>query len=180
MLSEEGTNNLTGTELEEWGKVALERIYEQHAPVVARASPKILTALAKKIPKEQTEKRPGPSGIGLTYITGHQAIKISNEILGPDGWCSEILKVDTTYRLEGKEHVYESVCQMRVYALGVFHDDIGHGDGRLKEKLKSREKAEKEAVTDATKRALRKFGEALGNSLYDKKHVQSLNTITNK
>lgn len=180
-------STLTGTELDEWGKVAIERIYENHNPeveyhsrVIARASPKTLKALATKIPKELTEKRPGPGGVGLTYFAGHNAIGEANKIFGPDGWCSEILKIDSTYHAEGKDHVYETVCQMRVYALGVFHDDIGHGDGKLKEKLKAREKSEKEAVTDATKRALRKFGEALGNCLYDKKYVQSLNAITNK
>lgn len=185
------SGNLTITEIEEYETKFIEdpRLlapYESHAPVVERprflqgASPQVVRALGTKIPKEMTQKRPGPGGIALTYLTGHKAIEQANTILGHDGWCSEILKVETTTRMDGKQYVYETSAQMRVYALGVFHDDIGHGEGKNDNKLKARESAEKEAITDAEKRALRHFGEALGNSLYDKKHLQSFNTITNK
>jgi len=36
------------------------------------------------------------------------------------------------------------------------------------------EKAKKEAVSDALKRALRQFGHALGNCVYDKEHVRKV------
>jgi len=57
---------------------------------------------------------------------------------------------------------------------GAYHEDVGCGLADNRNKGGALEKAKKEAVTDATKRALRLFGDALGNSLYDKKHVQNL------
>ncbi len=52
---------------------------------------------------------------------------------------------------------------------GCFHEDIGFGHSEgVKEKGKALEKAKKQAISDARKRALRLFGQALGNSVYDK------------
>lgn len=51
--------------------------------------------------------------------------------------------------------------------------DIGYGSAdNLKLKSQVYEKAKKQAVTDAIKRTLRTFGNALGNCLYDKSHVR--------
>jgi recombination DNA repair RAD52 pathway protein len=41
---------------------------------------------------------------------------------------------------------------------GTFHEDVGYGDAKLKGKADSLEKARKQAVSDARKRALRLFG----------------------
>jgi DNA repair and recombination protein RAD52 len=52
---------------------------------------------------------------------------------------------------------------------GTYHEDIGYGHiENCKGKAAAFEKAKKEAVTDAMKRALRNFGNVLGNCLYDK------------
>merc|ERR1712042_195970 len=56
---------------------------------------------------------------------------------------------------------------------GVFHEDIGYGTSEgQRSKALSIEKARKEAVTDGLKRALKSFGNALGNCLSDKDYVR--------
>ena len=57
---------------------------------------------------------------------------------------------------------------------GSYHEDVGCGIGDAKQRGAAIEKAKKECVTDATKRALRLFGPALGNSVYNKDHMKSL------
>ena len=56
---------------------------------------------------------------------------------------------------------------------GAFHEDIGYGQSEgMRSKALSIEKARKEAVTDALKRALKSFGNVLGNCLNDKDYVR--------
>lgn len=53
--------------------------------------------------------------------------------------------------------------------------DIGYGHiENCKGKAAAFEKAKKEAATDAMKRALRTFGNVLGNCLYDKDYLQRI------
>ncbi len=56
---------------------------------------------------------------------------------------------------------------------GAFHEDIGYGTAEgMRSKALSIEKARKEAVTDGLKRALRCFGNGMGNCLSDKNFVR--------
>merc|ERR1711874_154175 len=56
---------------------------------------------------------------------------------------------------------------------GVFHEDVGYGVSEgMRSKALSIEKARKEAATDGLKRALKSFGNALGNCLNDKEYVK--------
>lgn len=56
--------------------------------------------------------------------------------------------------------------------------DIGYGHiENCKGKAAAFEKAKKEAATDALKRALRNFGNVLGNCLYDKDYLQKVTKI---
>lgn len=61
---------------------------------------------------------------------------------------------------------------------GTFHEDIGYGHiENCKGKAAAFEKAKKEAATDAMKRALRTFGNVLGNCLYDKEYLAKVTKI---
>lgn len=61
---------------------------------------------------------------------------------------------------------------------GTFHEDIGYGHiENCKGKAAAFEKAKKEAATDALKRALRNFGNVLGNCLYDKDYLQKVTKL---
>lgn len=55
---------------------------------------------------------------------------------------------------------------------GTYHEDLGYGHiENCKGKAAAFEKAKKEATTDALKRALRQFGNVLGNCIYDKQYL---------
>ena len=60
---------------------------------------------------------------------------------------------------------------------GAFHEDVGYGVSEgMRSKALSLEKARKEACTDGLKRALKSFGNALGNCLSDKDYVRYVAT----
>jgi DNA repair and recombination protein RAD52 len=63
---------------------------------------------------------------------------------------------------------------------GAFQEDIGHGKCENKSKATAIENPKKEAVSDARKRALRAFGNALGNTVYDKDYLSSIRIPTKK
>ena len=55
---------------------------------------------------------------------------------------------------------------------GAFHEDVGYGCAtNMPTDVEATEKALKSAVSDATKRALRVFGDRLGNCLTDKQFI---------
>lgn len=61
---------------------------------------------------------------------------------------------------------------------GTFHEDIGYGTvENVKGKGAAFEKAKKEGSTDALKRALRNFGNVLGNCLYDKDYLTKIQKV---
>ena len=56
--------------------------------------------------------------------------------------------------------------------------DIGYGHiENCKGKAAAFEKAKKEGTTDALKRALRNFGNVLGNCIYDKEYVSKVTKV---
>lgn len=58
---------------------------------------------------------------------------------------------------------------------GTFHEDTGYGVAEnAKGKAAAYEKARKEAATDGLKRAIRMFGNALGNCIYDKNYLRNI------
>ncbi len=61
---------------------------------------------------------------------------------------------------------------------GTFHEDVGFGSiENARSKAAAFEKAKKEATTDALKRALRTFGNVLGNCLYDKVYLGNVSKM---
>lgn len=58
------------------------------------------------------------------------------------------------------------------------HQDIGYGHiENCKGKAPAFEKAKKEGTTDGLKRALRNFGNVLGNCVYDKEYVAKVTKL---
>ena len=61
---------------------------------------------------------------------------------------------------------------------GTFHEDVGYGHmENCKGKAAAFEKAKKEGTTDALKRALRSFGNVLGNCIYDKEYLKQVTKV---
>lgn len=114
------------------------------------------------------------SGMNLSYLEGWDAIGIANQIFGFDGWSSDV--VDLTHiatdeyqgrNKTGWQTAYRATVKVSID--GQVHSDCGFGNGiSYANAIESHEMAEKEAVTDALKRALRHWGDQFGLCLYDK------------
>ncbi len=116
------------------------------------------------LPKTAVSKRKQGS-FEVSYIEGWFAIEQANNIFGHDGWS---MKVDSLEFFEGGKG-HEAIARVRVEVQLedrlVVKEDVGFGSCTVKQ---GRELAAKESVTDAMKRCFRGFGNAFGNSLYDK------------
>ncbi|PXF42102.1 DNA repair protein RAD52-like [Gracilariopsis chorda] len=128
--------------------------------------------------RAETMQRPGPGGMRITYVEGWKVIHEANQIFGFNGWSSQIVQLDTRYVEENRGRFSACVSATVRITLrdGCTREDRGGG---LAENMRSKGeaimKADKEAVTDATKRALKNFGLRLGLSLYDRQHVRDMN-----
>ncbi|KAJ3203123.1 DNA repair protein rad52, partial [Dinochytrium kinnereticum] len=132
--------------------------------------------------QEYMGHRPGPGGSKLTYLEGHRAIGLAHEIFGFDGWSHSIIETTIDYvdigRDGGSVSVGMSVIIRVTLRDGTCHEDFGYGSiENARSKGAAFEKVRKEAVTDGIKRALRAFGNALGNCVYDKDYLKKVNKI---
>ncbi|KAJ3317246.1 DNA repair protein rad52 [Blyttiomyces sp. JEL0837] len=133
--------------------------------------------LAKNLGPENLATRGGPGGSKLTYLEGYRAIAIANEIFGFDGWSHSITDTCVDYcdvtREGNAVSVGISVIVRVTLKNGTYHEDIGYGSiDNAKGKGAAFQKAKKEAVTDALKRAFKSFGNAMGNCVYDKEFLK--------
>ena len=115
-------------------------------------------------------------GHQVDYIEGWRVIELANHILGFNGWSSTIVDLSKDFIEEASPGRYScgySAIVRITLKDGCHHEDVGYGEG-LKQNGRGAaiEMAKKSAVTDAMKRCLRLFGNALGNSIYDKEHCK--------
>ncbi|RXW11356.1 hypothetical protein EST38_g14499 [Candolleomyces aberdarensis] len=148
------------------------------APAVNFAA--LQAKLDRKLGPEYLSQRPGPGGgPGIAYIEGWQIINLANEVFGFNGWSSSVLNITTDfidYSQETKRYNIAVTAQVRVTLRdGISHEDVGVG---LRENASSKglalDKCKKDAVADGLIRALRNFGNLLGNCLYDKSYNQEV------
>ena len=119
----------------------------------------------------------------LSYIEGYYAIDKANEIFGYGSWSKDITELQCVQQTERevsgkKRYDVFYLCRVDISVskdgeesafLGTSFEDVGYGNGSSYAGFgEAHELAAKEAVTDATKRALRHFGAQFGNTLYDK------------
>ncbi|KAG6830451.1 hypothetical protein H0H87_008089, partial [Tephrocybe sp. NHM501043] len=136
--------------------------------------------LNQKLGPEYISQRPGPGGgPKLTYAEGWKIINLANEVFGFNGWNSQVVSLTTDFIDFNEESRRYSVGVTAIIRVtlrdGVFHEDIGYGMlENSKGKGAALDKCKKEAVTDGLKRALRNFGNLLGNCLYDKTYTQEV------
>ncbi|KAF4314235.1 DNA recombination/repair protein Rad52 [Botryosphaeria dothidea] len=138
--------------------------------------------LDKQLGPEFISSRKGPQGRMLYYLPAEKAINLANEVFGFNGWSSSIR--DTTIdfvdqsQSSGKVSLGLSVIIRVTLRDGTYHEDIGYGHiENCTGKAAAFEKAKKEAATDALKRALRTFGNVLGNCLYDKNYEAKISKM---
>lgn len=132
--------------------------------------------LEKQLGPEYISARSGPSGQKVHYISAEKCIALANEVFGFNGWSSSIQNIQVDFVDENPQTLKISLGLSVVVRVtlrdGTYHEDIGYGHiENCKGKAAAFEKAKKEGTTDALKRALRSFGNVLGNCIYDKDYL---------
>ena len=148
----------------------------------AREIATLQSRLDKQLGPEFVSTRPGAGGGKVHYLAAEKAINLANQVFGFNGWSSSIQNVQIDFVDEspanGKISLGLSTIVRITIRDGTFHEDIGYGHiENCKGKAAAFEKAKKEAATDALKRALRNFGNVLGNCLYDKDYLLKVQKI---
>lgn len=138
--------------------------------------------LDKQLGPEYISTRPGNGGGKVHYLAAEKVINLANEVFGFNGWSSAIQNVQIDFVDEnpttGRINLGLSTIVRVTLRDGTYHEDIGYGHcENTKGKAAAFEKAKKEAATDAMKRALRNFGNVLGNCLYDKDYLQRITKV---
>lgn len=136
--------------------------------------------LDKKLGPEYISKRIGFGSSRVAYIEGWRAINLANQIFGYNGWSTEVknIIVDFLDERQGKFSIGCTAIVRVSLADGTYREDIGYGAvENERRKPAAFERAKKSAVTDALKRCLRGFGNALGNCLYDKEFLSRIDKV---
>lgn len=103
-------------------------------------------------------------------------------MFGFNGWSSSIKDVQVDFVEEDtrtqRVNLGLSVTVRVTLRDGTYHEDIGYGNiENARNKAAAFEKAKKEGTTDALKRALRHFGNVLGNCIYDKDYLAKVTKL---
>ncbi|KAH6722569.1 RAD52 DNA repair protein [Leptodontidium sp. MPI-SDFR-AT-0119] len=164
------------------GKVTLnpfEPITPQVSPYTVQEIAILQARLEKQLGPEYISSRTGPSNQKVHYLAAEKSIQLANEVFGFNGWSSQIMDIQVDFVDENPQSMKVSLGLSVIVRVtlrdGTFHEDIGYGHmENAKGKAAAFEKAKKEGTTDGLKRALKNFGNVLGNCLYDKDYVKNV------
>lgn len=136
----------------------------------------------KRLGPEYIATRAGPGNSRVAYLPAEKAINLANEVFGFNGWSSSIQNIQIDFVDEnptkGTISIGLSVVVRVTLRDGTYHEDTGYGGiENCKSKIAAFEKAKKEGTTDALKRALRNFGNVLGNCIYDKDYITKVSKV---
>ncbi|ROW00840.1 hypothetical protein VMCG_06483 [Cytospora schulzeri] len=160
--------------------------FEEAKPRVSEYTAQEIATLQSRLEKqlgpEYLSARTGPSGQKVHYIAAEKCIALANEVFGFNGWSSAIKEVQVDFVDENPQTLKISLGLSVIVRVtlrdGTFHEDIGYGHiENCKGKAAAFEKAKKEGTTDALKRALRNFGNVLGNCIYDKEYLKKVTKL---
>ena len=159
--------------------------FEETRPRVTEYTAQEIATLQSRLDKqlgpEYISSRPGAAGQKVHYLAAEKVINLANEVFGFNGWSSAIQNIHIDFVDEaqsGRVSLGLSVIVRVTLKDGTFHEDVGYGHiENCKGKAAAFEKAKKEGTTDALKRALRTFGNILGNCIYDKDFVAKVTKI---
>lgn len=140
----------------------------------------IARKLSRQLGPEYLSYRSSGGG-KVPYLEGWRVINLANEIFGFDGWSTEVKSSNVEYcdiTANGTFNVGMNTVVRVTLKSGSFHEDTGFGHiENARSKAMAYDKCRKEATTDAMKRALRLFGNALGNCLYDGSYTRQVNQM---
>ncbi|NXT63872.1 RAD52 protein, partial [Chaetops frenatus] len=137
-------------------------------------------ALRQRLGPDYISSRQAGGGQKVCYIEGHKVVSLANEMFGFNGWAHSVTQQNVDFVDLNNGKFYVGVCAFVKVQLkdGSYHEDVGYGVSEgLKSKALSLEKARKEAVTDGLKRALKCFGNALGNCILDKEYLRAVSKL---
>jgi len=153
-------------------------------PFSLKEKASIGTELCTPPPRQEISFKPGPYGKRIFYMEGWKLIHEANRIFGFDGWSSTVLDTSHHFAEKLEDGKYSVCCTALVRVTlknGITREDRGGGTSSWSlSKGESIISAEKEAVTDATKRALRSFGPRFGLCLRDPVFIQHLRRQENR
>ena len=115
-------------------------------------------ALKQHLSADYVSFRPAPGGGEVAYLEGGRATELANSIFGFNGWSTMIRSLIVDYYNPvrgGKAEVFVTAVVRIILKDGTFHEDVGTGSATGLSKDAAVEKAKKQAVTDAKKRALK-------------------------
>jgi len=141
---------------------------------------RIASNLRKSLGPEYISSRSGPGGQKINYLEGWKATHLANEIFGFNGWSNRIMDTTVDYvDIDNGKISLGLSCIVRITLKdGTYREDVGYGSmENAKSKGAAFDKAKKEAVTDAMKRALKNLGPALGACLYDKEFLKKIKSV---
>ncbi|KAF4584114.1 DNA repair and recombination protein rhm52 [Ophiocordyceps camponoti-floridani] len=148
----------------------------------AREIATMASKLDKQLGPEYISSRSGPGGSLVHYLTAEKCIGLANEVFGFNGWSSSIQNIQVDFADENAQTQRVSIGLSVIVRVtlrdGTYHEDIGYGSiENARGKAMAFEKAKKEGTTDGLKRALRSFGNVLGNCIYDKDYVKQVTKV---
>jgi DNA repair and recombination protein RAD52 len=113
------------------------------------------------------------------YLTAEKCITLANEVFGFNGWSSSIQNIQIDFADENPQTQRVSIGLSVIVRItlrdGTYHEDVGYGSiDNARGKAMAFEKAKKEGTTDGLKRALRSFGNLLGNCIYDQDYIKQV------
>jgi len=137
--------------------------------------------LQQKLGKRELSWRDGARG-PVGFLTTGCAAELANETFGARGWSSTVRSVAVDYvehdpSSGGWNAAATAVVRVELHRElgGGWHEDVGCGIAEGKRsKSSALECARKAAASDALKRALRLFGNWLGNSAYSDANIRSI------
>lgn len=169
-------NNTVSNTVDTSGNTGRQWSYEEASLIQDR--------LAQELGPEFISYRPAPGGGRVSYLEGWKAINLANDAFGFNGWSSEVRNITIDYcDVDPDKRVSLGVtATVRVNLQdGTFHEDVGFGHvENAKTKYMAFDKCKKEATTDALKRALRKFGNSLGNCLYNNNFGKQVSRMSSR
>lgn len=160
--------------------------FDEVKPIISEYTAQEIATLQSRLEKqlgpEYISSRAGPSGQKVHYLAAEKCIQLANEVFGFNGWSSQIKEVQVDFVEENpttlRVNLGLSVIVRVTLRDGTYHEDIGYGHmENAKGKAAAFEKAKKEGTTDGLKRALRNFGNVLGNCIYDKEYLKQVNKV---
>ncbi|CAM9229155.1 unnamed protein product [Phaeothamnion confervicola] len=139
---------------------------------------RIQETLEQGLQGDQIRSRLGPGGKKVDYVMAGEQIAMANNIFGFNGWSCRVTQLQTdVHRFDQGSSMYKIGVSAVVRVTlkdGSYHEDLGYGEAIMRSETQAMDKAKKQAVTDARKRALRLFGEALGNSINNKEKIEAI------